>query len=234
MNVDKSTTGMGIKENLERVRERISRAAERAGRDPAEVRLIVVSKGRSVEEIGEVLAAGHLILGENRAQELREKISRLPGDVEWHFIGHLQTNKVNMVVGKVRLIHSVDSLRLAEVISMRACRLGVVQDVLLQVNVSGEESKFGIPPEEAGRLMEELLRLPGLRVRGLMTMAPAWAAGESARPYFRSLRELKGDLGRSFPGAGLEHLSMGMTQDFEVAVEEGADLVRVGTAVFSG
>lgn len=234
MNVDKDTTGMGIKENLERVRERIIRAAERAGRDPAEVRLIVVSKGRSVEEIGEVLATGHLVLGENRAQELREKIPRLPDDVEWHFIGHLQTNKVNMVVGKVKLIHSVDSLRLAEAISMRACRLGMVQDVLLQVNVSGEESKFGIPPEEAGELMEELLRLPGLRVRGLMTMAPAWAAGEFARPYFLSLRELRDDLGRSFPVAELEHLSMGMTQDFEVAVEEGADLVRVGTAVFSG
>lgn len=231
---EETEADMGIRENILKVRERMARAAERAGRDPREVQLVVVSKMRSVQEIEEVLAAGHRVLGENRAQELREKIPALPSDVEWHFIGHLQTNKVNMVVGNVRLIHSLDSLRLAEAVSARARRLGTVQDVLLQVNISGEESKFGVPPGEAEGLLEEVLRLPGLRVRGLMTMAPAWASGEEARPFFRGLRELRDDLRRSFPEAGLELLSMGMTQDFEVAVEEGADLVRVGTAVFSG
>ncbi|MDI6872953.1 YggS family pyridoxal phosphate-dependent enzyme [Candidatus Solincola sp.] len=225
---------MEIRDNLLRVKERIARAAERAGRDPGEVKLVVVSKGRTVSEIKEVLAAGHRSLGENRAQELREKMAALPDDVEWHFVGHLQTNKVNMVVGKVRLIHSLDSLRLAEVVSARACRLGTVQEVLLQVNVSGEASKFGIAPGEAEELLEKLAALPGLRVKGLMTMAPAWAEGESARPFFQRLRELREELRRSFPETCLDHLSMGMTQDYEVAVEEGADLVRVGTAVFSG
>jgi len=225
---------MSIGDNLRRVKERIARAAWRAGRDPAEIQLVVVSKGRTVREIEEVLAAGHRVLGENRAQELREKMTALPEDVEWHFVGHLQTNKVNMVVGKVRLIHSLDSLRLAEAVSSRACRMGTVQEVLLEVNVSGEASKFGVAPGEAGELLEKMLELPGLRVRGLMTMAPAWAAGEEARPFFRRLRELRDEMRRAFPEAGLDSLSMGMTQDYEVAVEEGADLVRVGTAVFSG
>lgn len=225
---------MPIEENLRRVRERIERAAVRAGRDPSGVGLVVVSKGRTLAEIREVLAAGHRILGENRAQELREKMSTIPEEVEWHFVGHLQTNKVNMVVGKVRLIHSLDSLRLAEAVSSRACRLGTVQEVLLQVNVSGEPSKFGVAPEEARELLERLSVLPGLRVRGLMTIAPLRAEGEAARPYFRRLRELRDELREAFPGVDLDCLSMGMTQDYEVAVEEGADLVRVGTAVFSG
>ncbi len=225
---------MSIEENLRRVRERIARAAARAGRDPAGVGLVVVSKGRTVAEIREVLAAGHRVLGENRAQELREKMSSIAEDVEWHFVGHLQTNKVNMVVGKVRLIHSLDSLKLAEAVSSRACRLGTVQEVLVQVNISGEDSKFGVAPEEARGLLERLVELPGLRVRGLMTIAPLWAEGEEARPYFRRLRELRDELKEAFPAVDLSCLSMGMTQDYEVAVEEGADLVRVGTAVFSG
>ncbi|WP_287152867.1 YggS family pyridoxal phosphate-dependent enzyme [Candidatus Solincola tengchongensis] len=225
---------MSIEENLRRVRERIARAAARAGRDPAGVGLVVVSKGRTVAEIREVLAAGHRVLGENRAQELREKMSSIAEDVEWHFVGHLQTNKVNMVVGKVRLIHSLDSLKLAEAVSSRACRLGTVQEVLVQVNISGEDSKFGVAPEEARGLLERLVELPGLRVRGLMTIAPLWAEGEEARPYFRRLRELRDELKEDFPAVDLSCLSMGMTQDYEVAVEEGADLVRVGTAVFSG
>ncbi len=225
---------MSVEDNLRRVKERLARAAERAGRPPDEVGLVVVSKGRSLAEIREVLAAGHRVLGENRAQELREKMAALPDEVEWHFVGHLQTNKVNMVVGKVELIHSVDSLRLAEAISSRACRLGTVQEVLLQVNVSGEASKFGVAPEEVEELLARTAALPGLRVRGLMTIAPAWAAGNDARPYFRRLRELRDSLRETYPEMGVDLLSMGMTQDYEVAVEEGADLVRVGTAVFSG
>lgn len=225
---------MGIEANLRAVRERIARAAGKVGRDPREIKLVAVSKGRTVEEIREALEAGHTVFGENRAQELRDKQAILGGDIEWHFVGHLQTNKVNMVVGKVKLIHSLDSLKLAEAVSERAARQGVVQEVLLQVNVSGEESKFGVAVDEAEVLLRKVMTLPGVRVRGLMTIAPVWAEGESARPYFRRLRELREYLRKVFPETGLDYLSMGMTQDFEVAVEEGADLVRVGTAVFSG
>ncbi len=226
--------GLGIPENLQAVLARIERAAASVGRDPGSVKLIAVSKGRTVNEIKEAIRAGQRVFGENRAQELKEKQETLGEEVEWHFVGHLQRNKVNMVVGKVKLIHSLDSTRLAEAISSRAVGLGVSQDVLLQVNVSGEESKFGVAPEEVGRLLKEVIDLPGLRVRGLMTIAPLWAEGESARPYFRRLRELRDELRKAFPRAEIELLSMGMTQDFEVAVEEGADMVRVGTAIFSG
>ncbi len=225
---------MGIAENLRSVRERIARAAASAGRDGDSVKLVAVSKGRSLEDIREAMEAGQTVFGENRAQELREKALLLGEGIEWHFVGHLQRNKVNMVVGKVALIHSLDSLKLAAAISSRAEALDLVQEVLLQVNVSREESKFGVAAEAAEGLLREVLSLPGLRVRGLMTMAPVWAEGESSRPYFRSLRELRDALRGDFPQADLSLLSMGMTQDFEVAVEEGADIVRVGTAIFSG
>lgn len=224
---------MGIAENLQVVRERIAAAATRAGRDRGSVKLVAVSKGRSPEVIREAMLAGQRVFGENRAQELRDKALLLGEDVEWHFIGHLQRNKVNMVVGKVALIHSLDSWKLAAAISSRALALGTVQDVLLQVNVTGEESKFGAEKSEVVVLLGEILTLPGLRVRGLMTMAPAWAEGEKSRPFFRELRELRDTLRERYPHADLSILSMGMTQDFEVAVEEGADIVRVGTAIFA-
>ncbi|MBC7248461.1 MAG: YggS family pyridoxal phosphate-dependent enzyme [Actinobacteria bacterium] len=224
---------MGIAENLQAVRERIAAAAMRAGRETDSVRLVAVSKGRSLEAIREAMRAGQKAFGENRAQELREKALLLGEDVEWHFVGHLQRNKVNMVVGKAALIHSLDSRRLAAAISARALALGTVQDVLVQVNVSGEETKSGVEESGAADLVGEILSLPGLRVRGLMTIAPVWAEGEKSRPFFRALRELRDTLREAYPRADLSLLSMGMTQDFEVAVEEGADLVRVGTAIFA-
>jgi len=223
-----------MKENLEQVRERIAAAARRAGRDPARVKLIAVSKGRSPDQIVELIRAGQTRFGENRAQELRDKLRLIDEELEWHFIGHLQRNKVNMVVGKVALIHSMDSERLAKSIDGRATVLGIRQEVLIQVNVAREESKYGVEEKDAARLLETALSLPGLRVRGLMTMAPLVEDKEAARPYFSRLRELRDELGSVYPEADLDLLSMGMTQDFEVAVEEGANLVRIGTAIFSG
>jgi pyridoxal phosphate enzyme (YggS family) len=177
--------------------------------------------------------AGQTAFGENRAQELRDKMLAIDAELEWHFIGHLQRNKVNMVVGKVALIHSLDSERLAQAIDSRAKAQGIIQEVLIQVNVSREESKFGIREKDAGRLLEAALSLSGLRVRGLMTMAPFVDDEEGARPFFIRLRELRDEFEAAYSEAELELLSMGMTQDFEVAVEEGANLVRIGTAIFS-
>lgn len=223
-----------IRHNLEQVKERIALAAERAGRDPSEVELIAVSKGRTAGKVGEAFRAGQRVFGENRAQELRDKMSVL-GDLplEWHYIGHLQRNKVNMVVGKAAMIHSLDSERLARAISQRAESLGIKQEVLLQINVAGEESKYGAGEGDASVLLEKALSLEGLRVSGLMTIAPMSDDPEETRPFFRGLRDLRDRLMKERPDAGLRILSMGMTQDFEVAVEEGADMVRIGTAIFS-
>jgi pyridoxal phosphate enzyme (YggS family) len=207
-------------------------SAVRVGRDPGEINLIAVSKGRPVELILAAAEAGQLVFGENRAQELRDKLKVIEKDLEWHFIGHLQRNKVNMVVGNVVLIHSVDSRRLMEAIDLRAKELGIVQDVLLQVNVSGEASKHGVSGDDASRLLEVAFSLEGVRVRGLMTIAPLQDAGEKARVHFTRLRELRDMLVEEYKQADLGILSMGMTQDYEVAVEEGANMVRVGTAIF--
>jgi pyridoxal phosphate enzyme (YggS family) len=223
----------GIAGNLEYVRERIARAADEAGRDPGEVCLIAVSKGRPIEVIEEAMRAGQRVFGENRAQELRDKQERLDAGLEWHFIGHLQRNKVNMVVGKAALIHSVDSGRLLEAVASRAGGLGITQDILLQVNVSGEESKYGMEIGETARVLDAAMEDPGVRVRGLMTIAPFAEDAESARPFFRRLRQLREELEADFSQADLGVLSMGMTQDFEVAVEEGANMVRIGTAIFA-
>ena len=222
-----------IEENLEEVKERIAAAAKRVSRDPVEVKIVAVSKGRDPGRIMELVRAGQSVFGENRAQELRDKLQEIDEALEWHFIGHLQRNKVNMVVGKVALIHSLDSERLAEAIDHRATALGIRQEVLIQVNVSREKSKYGVDEKDAGLLMQAALSLPGLKVRGLMTMAPFMEEQEGARPFFIRLRELRDELNAADPEAGLDLLSMGMTQDFEVAVEEGADIVRIGTAIFS-
>jgi pyridoxal phosphate enzyme (YggS family) len=224
---------VNVARNLEIVRERIAKAVARAGRDEGEIVLVAVSKGRSMESIKEAAQAGQKVFGENRAQELRDKLESLEMDLEWHFIGHLQRNKVNMVVGKAALIHSVDSRRLMEAIASRATDLGITQDILLQVNVSGEESKYGMEEEEVSAILEKALDLEAVKVRGLMTMAPLVADKENTRPYFRRLRELKDTLSRTYAQADLGILSMGMTQDFEVAVEEGANMVRIGTAIFA-
>jgi len=221
-----------VARNLESVRERIGHAATRAGRDSREVTLVAVSKGRPLEMIHEAAQAGQRVFGENRAQELRDKIDRLAVDLEWHFIGHLQRNKVNMVIGKAALVHSVDSRRLLEAVAFRAEELEIVQDILLQVNVSGEESKYGMEEEGMEGMLEAALALPAVRVRGLMTIAPL-EAEEKTRPCFRRLRELRDALARDFSPLDLGILSMGMTQDFEVALEEGANMVRIGTAIFA-
>jgi len=218
--------------NLESVWKRIGKAAASSGRDAEDVKLVAVSKGRSPEAILEAARSGQQVFGENRAQEFRDKIERLEADLEWHFIGHLQRNKVNMVVGKVALIHSVDSRRLLEAVAARAGELEIAQDILLQVNVSGEESKYGMEEGEVRRMLAAALDLPAVRVRGLMTIAPLGSPQE-ARPCFRRLRELKEELAQDYPAQEIDILSMGMTQDFEIALEEGANMVRIGTAIFA-
>lgn len=224
---------MGIAENLAAVRRRIEAAARRVGRDPAEVRLVAVSKTVSVERLREAVAAGQLLFGENYLQEARPKIATLGEGVTWHFVGHLQSRKAKGVVELFDLIHSVDRLKLAQALEEAAARLGKIQDILIQVNLSGEESKSGASPEEVADLLAEVGKMPHLRVLGLMTMPPWFADPEQVRPYFRALRELRDRLRElRVAGTALPELSMGMSGDFEVAVEEGATLVRVGTAIF--
>ncbi len=210
---------------LPEVLARLEAACARAGRSAAEVRLVAVTKGRTAAEIERsVLAYGHKLLGENRAQELRDKRQLLPDDVEWHFIGNLQTNKVKYLSG-VALIHSLNSRRLADALSRRAAQTGEAFDVLIEVNVAGEASKQGVPIAGLEELADYARGLYGVRPVGLMGMAPLSPDPEAARPYFATLRSLGERL-------GLRELSMGMSADFEVAAEEGATLVRVGTALF--
>jgi hypothetical protein len=229
---------------LERVRERIGDAAARAGRNPSAVTLVAVSKGAPAERVLEAARAGQRDFGENRAPEAVAKIEQLEawgiGGLRWHFVGRLQRNKVRTIFGTARaaggdlvcLVHSVDRLELASEIGKRAA---ATADVLVEVNTSGEEAKGGVHPSELAALVDAILGVPGVpgvRVTGLMTMAPRLRRPEDARPYFRRLATLRDDLGRRFPGAGIDHLSMGMSQDYEIAVEEGATIVRVGAAIF--
>jgi PLP dependent protein len=203
------------------VHARISAACARARRDPASVRLIAVSKTKPLAMLQEAVAAGQRIFGENYAQELREKAEALPG-VEWHFIGALQTNKAKLVVGRAALIHTCDRLALAQELSKRAKAAAIVQRVLLEVNVGGEPQKAGVLPAEAPRLLDEVRALPALACEGLMCIPPVEG---DPRAHFRALRALASAL-------GLAQLSMGMSADYEAAIEEGATLVRVGTAIF--
>ncbi len=214
-----------IRANLERVRERIARAAERAGRRPEDVLLIGVSKTVDVERIRRAVAAGLPALGENRVQEAREKVRVLGRPVPWHLVGHLQTNKARDAVELFDLIHSLDRLEVARECDRRARQRGRPVAGLLQVNVAGEATKGGFPPEAVGAALDEIARLDHLRVRGLMAIPPAVEQAEEARPWFRALADLA-------KRHGLPELSMGMSADFEVAVEEGATMVRVGTAIF--
>ncbi len=211
--------------NVARVRERIARAANRAGRASGEILLVGVSKAIDVERIRRAVAAGLPALGENRVQEAKEKIGPIGRPVPWHFVGHLQTNKARDAVLLFDLIHSVDRLELARELHRRAEAAGNVANVLVQVNLAGEGTKGGFSPQELKRALEALAALPALSVRGLMAIPPAVERAEESRAWFRRLRELRDE-------AGLEHLSMGMSADFEVAVEEGATIVRLGTAIF--
>lgn len=219
-----------IAANLAAVRERVTAAARRASRAPEDVTLVAVTKSFPADVVVDALEAGADDLGENRAQELKEKAIALPRRARWHYIGHLQTNKVRHVVGIAHLIHSVDRFGVAEEIARRARSTGAIQDVLVEVNVSGESTKHGVEPARAAALANEVAALEGIRVRGLMTLAPLADDPEASRPYFSDLRELGESLQRSLPDA--TELSMGMTRDFEVAIEEGATLVRVGEAIF--
>lgn len=223
---------MTVSDRLAAVRGRIEAAARRAGRDPDEVTLAAISKAFPIDALVAALDVGAGVLGENRAQELKEKAAVLgdrPG-LRWHFVGHLQTNKVRAVVGTAALIHSVDRFGVAEAIARRARALGIVQDVLLEVNLSGEKSKHGVEPGRLPALAGEVEGLEGIRIVGLMTMPPFPADPEDSRPFFKDLAALGADLAGSLPAA--THLSMGMTRDFEVAIEEGATIVRVGEAIF--
>jgi pyridoxal phosphate enzyme (YggS family) len=220
-----------IAQNLEEVRAAIAVAAHRAGRDPAAVRLVAVSKTVDLERIRAAIEAGQDLFGENYLQEAKAKIDALGRQVSWHLVGHLQTKKAKGAVELFDLIHSVDRVKLARALEAAAVRLGKVQDVLIQVNQGGEETKSGVAPEAAPELLREIARLPHLRVVGLMTMPPWFSDPEAVRPYFRDLRELRERL-RDQSGLPLPELSMGMSGDYAAAVEEGATLVRVGTAIF--
>ncbi len=226
---------MDIALNIRAIREEIAAAARRAGRDPDTVTLVAVTKGVAPDRIGEAVTAGVAAIGENRVQEVLAKRGAVGERVAWHFIGHLQTNKARALLasGPLALIHSLDRPSLAETLDREARRLGLVQPVLVQVNVSGESAKHGLAPGDLLPFLRWAAGLPGLSLRGLMTMAPLAADPESARPVFRGLRELFLEAAAAgIPGVRMEHLSMGMTGDYPVAVEEGATLVRVGRAVF--
>jgi len=214
-----------IRSNLDRVHEAIARACARVGRPPESVLLIAVSKTVDVERIKRAVAAGVAALGENRVQEARDKIDVLGRPVPWHLIGHLQTNKARDAARLFDWIHSVDRLDLAQELDRRARAIGRTLDALVEVNLGEEPQKGGVRPDELKPLLEALSGLAALRIRGLMAIPPVAADPEQSRPHFRRLRELR-------EAAGLEHLSMGMSADYEVAVEEGATMVRVGTAIF--
>ena len=222
-----------IIDNLKSVQNQINVACENVGRERDDVTLIVVSKTKPIELLKEAYDAGARDFGENKVQELMEKIPVLPKDIRWHMIGHLQRNKVKYIVGKVFLIHSVDSLRLAEEISKESVKQNVESDILLEVNVAGEDSKFGTTTEEAIALATQVSRLPAVHIKGLMTIAPYTENSEENRVYFRKLKQLSVDIAaKNIDNVNMNILSMGMTGDYAVAVEEGATYVRVGTGIF--
>ncbi|HAJ38340.1 MAG TPA: YggS family pyridoxal phosphate-dependent enzyme [Chloroflexi bacterium] len=225
-----------IAANLAEVRRRMAAAAERSGRDPAAVRLVAVSKTYPLADIAAAYVAGQRDFGENRLEELWPKVAAAKVQgldvIRWHMIGTLQSRKTRDAVGPLALIHAVDRVKIAQRLSRDAQAAGCVLDVLLEVNVSGEASKHGFTPSEVLAVAAELLALPGIRICGLMTMAPYEAVPEATRPVFRALRQLRDALALRFPAGDWRELSMGMTNDFEIAIEEGATIVRIGSAIF--
>ncbi|MFO7713082.1 YggS family pyridoxal phosphate-dependent enzyme [Desulfosarcina sp.] len=223
-----------MKQNLERIKQRIAAAAIACGRDPATIRLVAVSKTVDASRVAEAIDAGADILGENYIQEARKKFSALGGrPVQWHFIGHLQSNKAKYAVQMFDLIHSLDSIKLAEALDKAAQKINKVQNLLVQVNISREETKSGIETANVIDLIAQVSQLENVRVKGLMTMPPFFNAPEQARPFFQRLARLRERIvEHRIPGVSMEELSMGMTGDFEVAIAEGATLVRIGTAIF--
>ena len=222
-----------VSENLEQVKANIEAACKRVGRDPKDVRLVAVSKTKPISLIEEAIKAGQDTFGENKVQEMCDKMEVLPDNIKWHMIGHLQRNKVKYIAGKVELIHSVDSIRLAKQISDEAQKQSNEIPVLLEVNVAREESKFGFFTEETEDACREISKMPGIRVKGLMTSAPFVENAEDNRKYFKKLYELAVDIqSKNIDNISMRELSMGMTGDYVVAVEEGATIVRVGTGIF--
>ena len=221
-----------ISANIDSIRQRIVSAARRAGRDPLSIKLMAVTKTVEPERIGKAIDSGLTMLGENYVQEAKDKIAIIGNAAQWHMIGHLQTNKAKYAVKLFDCVHSVDRLELATELDKRAGQINRKLNVLIEIN-SGEESKSGIEKAKALELVEQVAHLPNLVVRGLMTMAPYSDNPEDSRPYFKALRELRDDINRAgIAGINMEELSMGMTDDFEVAIEEGATIIRVGRAIF--
>lgn len=219
----------GVAARLSHVRERIAAAAERAGRDPGEITLVAVSKLVPTARMREAMAAGQRDFGESRAQEAAAKYKEIGDAARWHFVGRLQRNKVRQLVGFVDLVHSLDRAELAAEIEKRAAR---PLEVLIEVNTTGESAKGGVLPEELPSIVEAAAGLTMVRLTGLMTMAPVVASPDEARPFFRKLAQMREDMRERFPALDFHHLSMGMSQDYEAGVEEGATIVRVGEAIF--
>ena len=224
---------MSIRDNLKTVQDKIAAAAKRAGREPSSVRLIVVTKTVDADRIREAVDAGSATLGENRVQEAKEKIEKLGAIASWHLIGHLQSNKAKYAVKLFDLIHSVDNLDLAKEIDKQAAKNGKVQNVLVEVSIAGEAAKAGVAIDEAMTLVREAAKLKNITIKGLMTVPPLLDEPEKVRPYFQRLREMAAGIAKeNIPGVSMAELSMGMSGDFEVAIEEGATMVRVGSAIF--
>lgn len=222
-----------IQENIKLVEENIKKACEKVGRDVNEVTLIAVSKTKPYTAIEEALPTGVKDYGENKVQELCDKYEILPKDIKWHMIGHLQRNKVKYLVGKASLIHSVDSIRLAEQIEKEYAKADEIANILIEVNMAQEESKFGITSQETEELIREIAKLPHVKIQGLMTIAPFTDNPETNRVYFKNMKKLSVDINnKNIDNVSMNVLSMGMTGDYQVAVEEGATMVRVGTGIF--
>ncbi|MBQ7583973.1 MAG: YggS family pyridoxal phosphate-dependent enzyme [Lachnospiraceae bacterium] len=222
-----------IRENLETVEKNIADACKRAGRDRKDVTLIAVSKTKPVSDLMEAYDAGIKVFGENKVQELVDKIGQMPEDVHWHMIGHLQRNKAKYIVGRVDLIHSVDNEELVQEINKRAENAGVVQDILIEVNIADEDTKYGITAERAEEFYVNISKLPYVNVRGLMCVAPFVENAESNRQYFVKLRKIYVDItNKLMHNSRVDVMSMGMTGDYQVAIEEGATMVRIGTGIF--
>ncbi len=222
-----------VAENYHQIQKRVEEACRRAGRSPEEVTLIAVSKTKPVPMLLEAYQAGARDFGENKVQEILEKYPELPKDIRWHMIGHLQTNKVRQVVGKACMIHSVDSVKLAKEIDKESAKHGIVTPILLEVNVAEEESKFGFHADEVDAAIDEMTALSHILISGLMTIAPFVEDGEENRQFFKKLKQLYIDMqAKKADNINMSVLSMGMTGDFETAIEEGATMVRVGTGIF--
>jgi hypothetical protein len=224
---------MTIKENLDRVRERIAAAVARAGRDPASITIVAVTKTHGPEVVTQAIEAGLADVGENKVQEFLSKAPGVRLPCRWHLVGHLQTNKIAKVIGRFALVQSVDSFKLAEHLSRSGAAAGVTTDILLEVNTSGEESKFGLPPDEVLGACDLIAKLPNIRIRGLMTVGPLVSDASAVGAAFASLRRLKEEIEAArIANVSMEHLSMGMTDDFEIAIAEGSTMIRLGRILF--